>query len=40
MAGSLTMTIDKDEVYAFFFSQKGLMAKLGLQASQISKIHK
>ena len=39
-AGALTTTTAKDEVYAFFFSQKGLMAGLGLQGSKISRIRK
>jgi lipid-binding SYLF domain-containing protein len=32
-----SMTIDKD-IYAFVFSQKGLMAGLGLQGNKISRI--
>jgi lipid-binding SYLF domain-containing protein len=32
-----TKTLDKD-IYAFIFSQKGLMAGLGLQGNKISKI--
>jgi lipid-binding SYLF domain-containing protein len=32
-----TTTIDKD-IYAFIFSQKGLMAGLGIQGNKISKI--
>ena len=39
-AGALTTTTAKSEVYAFFFSQKGLMGGLGLQGSKISKINK
>ncbi len=39
-AVALTTTTAKDEVYAFFFSQKGLMAGLGLQGSKISRIRK
>lgn len=39
-ARAFTTTTAKDEVYAFFFSQKGLMAGLGLQGSKISKIKK
>lgn len=39
-ASSFTTTTAKSEVYAFFFSQKGLMAGLGLQGSKISKINK
>ena len=36
---SLTTTTAKDEIYAFFFNQKGLMAGLGLQGSKITKIN-
>lgn len=39
VAKSLTTTTAKDDVYAFIFDQKGLMAGLGLQGSKISKIH-
>ncbi|MBI3798308.1 MAG: lipid-binding SYLF domain-containing protein, partial [Deltaproteobacteria bacterium] len=35
---SLTSTTLKKGVYAFIFSQKGLMAGLGLQGSKITKI--
>lgn len=38
LARSLTTTTAKEDVYAFFFSQKGLMAGLGLQGSKISRI--
>ncbi len=38
-SGSLTTTTGKDNVYAFFFDQKGLMAGLGLQGSKITKIN-
>jgi lipid-binding SYLF domain-containing protein len=38
MARSLTTTTAKSGVYAFIFSQKGLMAGLGLQGSKISRI--
>lgn len=38
VAKSLTTTTAKDDVYAFFFGQKGLMAGMGLQGSKISKI--
>lgn len=38
LARSLTTTTAKEEIYAFFFSQKGLMAGLGLQGSKITKI--
>jgi lipid-binding SYLF domain-containing protein len=35
-ASSLSTTTAKDDIYAFFFDQKGLMAGLGLQGSKIS----
>ena len=38
VAKSLTTSTAKDEIYAFFFHQKGLMAGLGLQGSKITKI--
>lgn len=38
-AKSLTTTTAKEDVYAFIFSQKGLMAGLGLQGSKITKIN-
>lgn len=37
MAKALTTTTVKDDVYAFFFDQKGLMAGLGLQGSKITQ---
>ena len=37
-AKSATTTTMKDDIYAFIFSQKGLMAGLGLQGNKISKI--
>jgi len=37
-AGSMTTSTAKEDIYAFFFDQKGLMAGLGLQGSKISKI--
>lgn len=40
MAKSMTTTTARADVYAFFFSQKGLMAGLGLQGSKITKISK
>jgi lipid-binding SYLF domain-containing protein len=40
MAKSMTTTTAKDDVYAFFFDQKGLMAGLGLQGSKITRIKK
>jgi lipid-binding SYLF domain-containing protein len=39
MAKSLTTTTAKDDVYAFIFGQKGLMAGLGVQGSKISRIN-
>ncbi len=36
---SLTTTTLKKGVYAFIFSQRGLMAGLGLQGSKITRIH-
>jgi lipid-binding SYLF domain-containing protein len=39
-AKSMTTTTIQSDVYAFVFSQKGLMAGLGLQGSKISKIDK
>ena len=37
-ARALTTTTTKNELYAVFFDQKGLMAGLGLQGSKISRI--
>lgn len=37
-AKSLTTTTAKDDVYAFIFSQKGLMAGLGVQGSKITRL--
>jgi lipid-binding SYLF domain-containing protein len=37
-AKSTTTTTMKDDIYAFIFSQKGLMAGLGLQGNKITKI--
>lgn len=39
LARSLTTTTAKDDIYAFIFSQQGLMAGLGLQGSKITQIH-
>jgi lipid-binding SYLF domain-containing protein len=39
-AKSLTTTTLRDDVYAFIFDQKGLMAGLGLQGSKITKVEK
>ena len=38
LARSLTTTTAKDEIYAFFFDQEGLMAGLGIQGSKITQI--
>lgn len=38
IAKSLTTTTAKDDVYAFIFGQKGLMAGIGIQGSKITKI--
>jgi lipid-binding SYLF domain-containing protein len=39
MAKSTTTTTMKDDIYAFIFSQQGLMAGLGLQGNKISRIN-
>jgi lipid-binding SYLF domain-containing protein len=39
-AKTLTTTTLKDDIYAFIFNQKGLMAGLGLQGSKITKLDK
>jgi len=36
---TLTTTTGRSDVYAFIFSQKGLMAGIGIQGSKITKIH-
>ena len=38
VAKSLTTTTMKDDIYAFIFDQKGLMAGLGIQGNKITKI--
>ena len=38
LAGSLTTTSAKEDIYAFFFDQEGLMLGLGLQGTKITKI--
>jgi lipid-binding SYLF domain-containing protein len=38
LSRSLTTSTLKDDIYAFFFDQQGLMAGLGLKGSKISKI--
>ena len=40
MASSTTSTTMKDDIYAFIFSQSGLMAGLGLQGNKITKLEK
>jgi lipid-binding SYLF domain-containing protein len=37
-ARSFSTTTAKDDIYAVFFDQKGLMAGIGIQGSRISKI--
>jgi lipid-binding SYLF domain-containing protein len=39
MAKTLTTTTAQDDVYAFVFGQKGLMAGLGVQGSKITQIN-
>jgi lipid-binding SYLF domain-containing protein len=39
LARSLSTTTAKEDIYVFFFSQKGLMAGLGIQGSKITQIH-
>jgi lipid-binding SYLF domain-containing protein len=38
-ARSLTTTTAKDNIYAFIFGQRGLMAGMGLQGSKITRIY-
>jgi lipid-binding SYLF domain-containing protein len=38
MAKSMTTTTLKDDIYAFVFGQKGLMAGIGLQGNKITRI--
>lgn len=38
MAKNLTTTTAKDDVYAFVFGQRGLMAGIGLQGNKISRV--
>ena len=40
MAGGLSTSTARSDIYAFIFSQKGLMAGLGLQGTKITKIQK
>ncbi len=39
MAKNLTTTTLREDVYAFIFGQKGLMAGVGLQGAKITRIH-
>jgi len=39
MAGSLSTTTARSDIYAAFFDQKGLMAGLGIQGTKITRIH-
>jgi lipid-binding SYLF domain-containing protein len=39
-AGGLSTSTAREDIYAFIFSQKGLMAGLGLQGSKITKVEK
>ena len=38
-AKTMTTTTTKDDIYAFIFGQKGLMAGLGVQGNKITKIN-
>ena len=38
-AKQMTTTTAKDDIYAFVFGQKGLMAGIGIQGNKISKIN-
>jgi len=38
-AKNITTTTTKDDIYAFVFGQKGLMAGVGIQGNKISKIN-
>lgn len=39
MAKTMTTTTTKDDIYAFIFGQKGLMAGIGIQGNKITKIN-
>lgn len=39
LAKNLTTSTAKEDIYAFVFGQKGLMAGIGLQGSKITEIH-
>jgi len=38
MAKNLTTSTAKEDIYAFIFGQKGLMAGIGIQGSKITRI--
>lgn len=40
MAKSLTTTTANDDIYAFIFDQKGLMAGIGIQGNKITRLKK
>jgi lipid-binding SYLF domain-containing protein len=40
MAKTMTTTTTKDDIYAFVFGQKGLMAGVGLQGTKVTRIQK
>lgn len=40
MAKTTTTTTAKDDIYAYIFSQKGLMAGMGIQGNKITRIEK
>lgn len=40
MANSITTSTMQKDIYAFIFSQKGLMAGIGIQGNKITKINK
>ena len=37
-AKNMTTTTMKDDIYAFIFGQKGLMAGIGIQGNKVTKI--
>jgi len=39
MAAQTTTTTLDDDIYAFIFGQKGLMAGIGIQGNKITKIN-
>ncbi len=39
VAGGLSTSTARDDIYAFIFDQKGLMAGLGLQGSKITRVN-